>query len=174
MDSRQIETGDALDKGFRDAAAPEIDQFKRDYAARHGAGSVADSINESELLREVMNTVGRPGRLGEQIRCVVSVSMLTERWDTNAVTHILGVCAFGTQLPCEEVVGRRLRRQSYDLNTESVLFDDVGNWARCCSMTRTRRRRPHCVRESSLRATLTCVRAIVLRRVLPDPCPSPR
>ena len=75
------------------------------------------------MLREVMNTVGRPGRLGEQIRCVVSVSMLTEGWDTNTVTHILGVRAFGTQLLCEQVVGRGLRRQSYDLNPETGLFD---------------------------------------------------
>ena len=56
-----------------------------------------------------MNTVGRKGRLGEQIRCVVSVSMLTEGWDANTVTHILGVRAFGTQLLCEQVVGRGLR-----------------------------------------------------------------
>ena len=70
-----------------------------------------------------MNTVGRPGRLGEQMRCVVSVSMLTEGWDTNTVTHILGVRAFGTQLLCEQVVGRGLRRQSYDLNPDTGLFD---------------------------------------------------
>ena len=69
-----------------------------------------------------MNTVGKQGRLGEQIRCVVSVSMLTEGWDTNTVTHILGVRAFGTQLLCEQVVGRGLRRQSYELNEEG-LFD---------------------------------------------------
>ena len=62
-----------------------------------------------------MNTVGRKGRLGEQIRCVVSVSMLTEGWDANTVTHILGVRAFGTQLLCEQVIGRGLRRQSYEL-----------------------------------------------------------
>ena len=61
-----------------------------------------------------MNTVGKEGRLGEQIRCVVSVAMLTEGWDTNTVTHILGVRAFGTQLLCEQVVGRALRRLSYD------------------------------------------------------------
>ena len=67
-----------------------------------------------------MNTVGKPGRLGESIRCVVSVSMLTEGWDANTVTHILGVRAFGTQLLCEQVVGRALRRQSYDLNEEGL------------------------------------------------------
>ena len=123
IDSRQIESGDALDKGFRDAAGPEIEQFKRELAGRDGAGSAQGEASESALLREVMNTVGREGRLGEQIRCVVSVSMLTEGWDTNTVTHILGVRAFGTQLLCEQVVGRGLRRQSYDLNPETGLFD---------------------------------------------------
>jgi type III restriction enzyme len=58
--------------------------------------------------------------LGEQIRCVVSVSMLTEGWDANTVTHVLGVRAFGTQLLCEQVIGRALRRQSYDLNEEGL------------------------------------------------------
>ena len=69
-----------------------------------------------------MNTVGKPGRLGEGIRCVVSVSMLTEGWDTNTVTHIVGVRAFGTQLLCEQVVGRALRRQSYELDPKTQLF----------------------------------------------------
>jgi len=122
IDSRQLEAGEALDKGFREAAGPEIEQFKRELAAREGAGSARGETSESDLLREVMNTVGREGRLGEQIRCVVSVSMLTEGWDTNTVTHILGVRAFGTQLLCEQVVGRGLRRQSYELNEEG-LFD---------------------------------------------------
>lgn len=67
-----------------------------------------------------MNTVGKKDRLGESIRCVVSVSMLTEGWDANTVTHILGLRAFGTQLLCEQVVGRALRRQSYDLNEEGL------------------------------------------------------
>ena len=121
IDSRQIEAGDALDKSFRDMAEAEIDQFKRDLNQRDGAGS-GDKVSDGELLREVMNTVGRKGKLGEQIRCVVSVSMLTEGWDTNTVTHILGVRAFGTQLLCEQVVGRGLRRQSYDLDPETGLF----------------------------------------------------
>lgn len=121
IDSRQIEAGDTIDKSFRDIAATEIDQFKREIARRDGAG-LGDKVTDGELLREVMNTVGRKGKLGEQIRCVVSVSMLTEGWDTNTVTHILGVRAFGTQLLCEQVVGRGLRRQSYDLDPETGLF----------------------------------------------------
>lgn len=121
IDSMQLESGEALDKDFRAMAALEIEQFKRELTQRRGAGDVAE-ISDSDLLREVMNTVGKKGRLGEQIRCVVSVSMLTEGWDTNTVTHILGVRAFGTQLLCEQVVGRGLRRYSYDLNDEG-LFD---------------------------------------------------
>jgi len=66
--------------------------------------------------------VGKPGQLGGSIRCVVSVSMLTEGWDANTVTHVLGIRAFGTQLLCEQVIGRALRRQSYDLN-EGKLFN---------------------------------------------------
>ena len=66
-----------------------------------------------------MNTVGKHGQLGGSIRCVVSVSMLTEGWDANTVTHVLGIRAFGTQLLCEQVIGRALRRQSYDLNEDN-------------------------------------------------------
>jgi len=120
IDSEQIESGDALDKNFRDMAEPEIEAFQRERAVRLGAA--AADITDADLLREVMNTVGRRGKLGEGIRCVVSVSMLTEGWDTNTVTHILGVRAFGTQLLCEQVVGRALRRQSYELNDQG-LFD---------------------------------------------------
>src|SRR4030042_1303749 len=65
-----------------------------------------------------MNTVGKLGKLGENIKCVVSVSMLTEGWDANTVTHIMGVRAFGTQLLCEQVVGRALRRRSYVPNVD--------------------------------------------------------
>jgi type III restriction enzyme len=70
----------------------------------------------------VMNTVGRKGQLGEGIRCVVSVSMLTEGWDANTVTHVLGIRAFGTQLLCEQVIGRALRRQSYQLQADGLLI----------------------------------------------------
>src|SRR5205823_7091236 len=77
-------------------------------------------LSDQDLLREVMQTVGKQGRLGEAIRCVVSVSMLTEGWDANTVTHVLGIRAFGTQLLCEQVIGRALRRQSYDLNEENL------------------------------------------------------
>jgi len=120
IDSEQLESGDALDKNFRDMASAEIDQFRREIIERTGNTKEAESISDQDLLREVMNTVGKKGRLGETVRCVVSVSMLTEGWDANTVTHVLGVRAFGTQLLCEQVIGRGLRRQSYDLNEEGL------------------------------------------------------
>jgi len=122
IDSEQLEAGDALDDNFRGMAADEIDRFRREMVERTGDPRTAESITDQELLREVMNTVGKPGQLGGSIRCVVSVSMLTEGWDANTVTHVLGIRAFGTQLLCEQVIGRALRRQSYDLN-EGKLFN---------------------------------------------------
>ena len=121
IDSAQLESGEAMQADFKKAAAQEIEVFKREYRRRH-PGADADAISDEDLLREVMNTVGKPGRLGEQVRCVVSVSMLTEGWDANTVSHILGIRRFGSQLLCEQVVGRGLRRRSYALN-EDDQFD---------------------------------------------------
>src|SRR6185295_8991505 len=67
----------------------------------------------AEELRKIVSTVGRPGEAGEHIHCVVSVNMLSEGWDANNVTHILGLRAFHSQLLCEQVVGRGLRRMDY-------------------------------------------------------------
>jgi len=120
VDSEQLESGEALDDNFRAIASDEIDRFRREIIERTGDAHAADNLTDAELLREAMNTVGKEGRLGESVRCVVSVAMLTEGWDTNTVTHVLGVRAFGTQLLCEQVVGRALRRQSYELNTEGL------------------------------------------------------
>ena len=121
VDSEQLESGDAMSDDFKKIAAREIDEFKADYRKRF-PGRDAENLTDEDLLREVMNTVGKPGKLGEQVKCVVSVSMLTEGWDAQTVTHILGVRAFGTQLLCEQVVGRALRRMSYVAN-EHGLFD---------------------------------------------------
>lgn len=119
IDSSQLESGEALSDDFRKIAAREIEEFKKEKQAR---GESIDDITDADILREVMNTVGRPGRLGADIRCVVSVSMLTEGWDANTVTHIMGVRAFGTQLLCEQVVGRGLRRVSYEVDPKTGFF----------------------------------------------------
>ena len=105
IDSEQLDSGEALDRNFRAVAGDEIERFRREIVARTGDRKQAEHLSDQDLLREVMNTVGKPDTLGGSIRCVVSVSMLTEGWDARTVTHILGVRAFGTQLLCEQVMG---------------------------------------------------------------------
>ena len=73
----------------------------------------------AEQLRQLVATVGEKGKPGEQVRCVVAVAMLNEGWDAHNVTHILGLRAFGSQLLCEQVVGRGLRRMDYDVDPET-------------------------------------------------------
>lgn len=119
VDSEQLESGEGMSPEFKKLAIREIDEFKHQYRNRF-PGRDPDELSDEDLLREVMNTVGKPGKLGEHVKCVVSVSMLTEGWDANTVTHVLGVRAFGTQLLCEQVVGRALRRRSYAPETLNV------------------------------------------------------
>lgn len=122
IDSDALENSDQINDEFKKIFAPEIESFKRDYVRLHGQGSVED-ITDGAILREVVNTVGQQGKLGAHIRCVVSVSMLTEGWDANTVTHIMGIRAFGSQLLCEQVAGRALRRMNYQLQG----YDKEGN-----------------------------------------------
>ena len=118
IDSNQLESGEALKGEFKKAARTQIEQFKREMNT--------DKVTDADLLREAMNTVGKKGKLGEQIKCVVSVSMLSEGWDAKRVTHILGVRAFSTQLLCEQVVGRGLRRSSHDVEKTTVDVNGEG------------------------------------------------
>ncbi|MGI5818079.1 MAG: BPTD_3080 family restriction endonuclease [Armatimonadota bacterium] len=120
VDSEALESGDTITGLFKEFASREIDEFKQDYRRRYPDRDV-EAISDEDLLREVLNTVGKPGTLGANVRCVVSVSMLSEGWDAHTVTHILGIRAFGTQLLCEQVVGRGLRRVSYETSTRSCL-----------------------------------------------------
>jgi type III restriction enzyme len=77
----------------------------------------------AEQLRKKVDTIGKVGKPGEQIQKVISVGMLSEGWDAKTVTHIMGLRAFSSQLLCEQVVGRGLRRTSYEVNKETGLFD---------------------------------------------------
>lgn len=123
VDSEQLESGESMTPDFKKIAAVEIEEFKSEYRARF-PGRDSDKLTDEDILREVMNTVGKPGKLGEGVKCVVSVSMLTEGWDATTVTHILGVRAFGTQLLCEQVVGRGLRRMSYAANDAGMFVPE--------------------------------------------------
>jgi type III restriction enzyme len=77
---------------------------------------------EEELLRELVDTVGKPGQIGQDLQNVVSVAMLSEGWDAKTVTHIMGLRAFTSQLLCEQVIGRGLRRVAYDIDPETGLY----------------------------------------------------
>ncbi len=125
IDSAAIENaGGLVNKEFKAVFRDEIETFKREYALLHGSGS-AEALTDGDILREVVNSVGKPGTLGAHIRCVVSVSMLTEGWDANTVTHVMGVRAFGSQLLCEQVAGRALRRRNYDLQAYNRDGDEI-------------------------------------------------
>ncbi len=79
-------------------------------------------LKKEELLREIVDTVGKRGQAGQDLQNVISVAMLSEGWDAKNVTHIMGLRAFTSQLLCEQVIGRGLRRVSYE--TEKVVGDD--------------------------------------------------
>lgn len=121
IDSDALEHSGQINDDFKRVFAPEVAAFKRDYRVHHPEKSV-DALTDADILREVVNTVGRPGKLGQHIRCVVSVGMLTEGWDANTVTHIVGVRAFGSQLLCEQVAGRALRRRQYFIDPKTGKF----------------------------------------------------
>ncbi len=116
IDSKQLESGEALSDTFKKAVRTQIEQFRRKMNV--------EKVTDADILREVMNTVGKRDKLGENIKCVVSVSMLSEGWDARRVTHILGVRAFSTQLLCEQVVGRGLRRSTYDFEKTTIKVND--------------------------------------------------
>ena len=89
---------------------------------RHPKYGFTEQDKPGEIIRRVMNTVGRPGQPGESVKCVISVSMLTEGWDARTVTHILGFRAFGSSLLCEQVAGRTLRRVTHDFDYTGQRF----------------------------------------------------
>jgi type III restriction enzyme len=121
VDSVALESGDAINDTFKEAFKHEIKEFREEYQRLYAG---RDEPTDESILREVMNTVGKKGKLGESIKCVVSVSMLTEGWDANTVTHVLGVRAFSTQLLCEQVVGRALRRVSYEADEQGMFHPE--------------------------------------------------
>ncbi len=89
---------------------------------QHAESKDTINANQDEDLRIKVNTVGKDGKPGEQIRNVIAVNMLSEGWDAHNVTHIMGLRAFSSQLLCEQVIGRGLRRMSYDIDPQTGLF----------------------------------------------------
>ena len=121
IDSEQLEVRRGAGQGLPRARRRRSSSSSARSSSAPATGAAADNRHRPGPAARG-DEHRRPARAGSasKIRCVVSVSMLTEGWDANTVTHILGVRAFGTQLLCEQVVGRGLRRQSYDLNDEGL------------------------------------------------------
>ena len=87
------------------------------------SGGGRNARERAEFLRRQVDTVGRPGGPGERIQNVISVGMLSEGWDAKTVTHVMGLRAFASQLLCEQVIGRGLRRTAYDVNADTGLLE---------------------------------------------------
>lgn len=115
-------------KALKEAESTEIpvadlDGDVDDQGTIKGLGQKTTKKQKAEFLRLQVDTVGQPGKPGWRIQNVISVNMLSEGWDAKNVTHIMGLRAFTSQLLCEQVVGRGLRRTSYDVNQETGLFE---------------------------------------------------
>ena len=96
----------------------------RDHRCRWDANGQAGWLlaeKQEEQLRALVDTVGKRGKPGQQLQNVISVAMLSEGWDAANVTHIMGLRAFTSQLLCEQVIGRGLRRVAYERD-ENGLF----------------------------------------------------
>lgn len=121
IDSKVLEEAEALD----DIPGSDFlsDEQKEDNYDKEQFKNKITKAQQAEFLRRVVDTIGKPGEPGEQIQNVISVGMLSEGWDAKTVTHIMGLRAFTSQLLCEQVVGRGLRRTSYEINPETGLFE---------------------------------------------------
>jgi type III restriction enzyme len=103
-------------------AAEDNGEESTEESGAAGATKKLSKKDRAELLRKTVDTVGQPGQPGARVQNVISVGMLSEGWDAKTVTHIMGLRAFTSQLLCEQVVGRGLRRTSYDVDEETKLF----------------------------------------------------
>jgi type III restriction enzyme len=84
-------------------------------------------LKKEELLRELVDNVGKRGQAGQDLQNVISVAMLSEGWDAKNVTHIMGLRAFTSQLLCEQVIGRGLRRVGYDKDENGYFVPEYVN-----------------------------------------------
>ncbi len=120
IDSKVLETAEAREEA---AAIAADDGGDDDEGEEERAAPKLTKDQQAELLRRMVDTVGRTGEPGAPIQNVISVGMLSEGWDAKTVTHIMGLRAFTSQLLCEQVVGRGLRRTSYEVDKETGLFE---------------------------------------------------
>jgi len=121
IDSKVLAEAEAREEATAYVERPDED--KPEAASEASLERRLTKNEQAELLRSMVDTVGKPGQPGEKMQNVISVGMLSEGWDAKTVTHIMGIRAFTSQLLCEQVVGRGLRRTSYEVNPATGLFD---------------------------------------------------
>lgn len=119
IDSKVLEKAEAKDEPI---ISDDGASSSKGNSAKQKKGKDADD-KRAEILRRQVDTVGKPGKPGAQMQKVISVGMLSEGWDAKTVTHIMGLRAFTSQLLCEQVVGRGLRRTSYNVNERTGMFE---------------------------------------------------
>lgn len=133
IDSKVLETADAYAEAENKAQVKTTDDTGEAVAAdadeeiETSPTRRLSKKEQAQKLRRMVDTIGRQGEPGEQIQHVISVGMLTEGWDAKNVTHIMGLRAFSSQLLCEQVVGRGLRRTSYDLDENNLFAPEYVN-----------------------------------------------
>jgi type III restriction enzyme len=124
IDSKELERAEALDEPPEfgsESEEPESDDEIELPTKKE------TKKERAERIRRMVNTIGQPGTPGGPIQNVISVGMLSEGWDAKTVTHIMGLRAFTSQLLCEQVVGRGLRRTSYDVNSDGLFEPEYVN-----------------------------------------------
>lgn len=123
IDSKVLDEAEAAEEPFLTPTLDNEEENSSDLTDDEEVKPKLTKKQQAELLRRKVDTVGKLNQPGEQIQNVISVGMLSEGWDAKTVTHIMGLRAFTSQLLCEQVVGRGLRRTSYELNPETGLFE---------------------------------------------------
>ncbi len=121
IDSKALKRAEESEEPIAEVAAGA------DGSGNGAADRKLTADQRAERLRQMVDTVGRPGQPGEQIQNVISVGMLSEGWDAKTVTHVMGLRAFTSQLLCEQVVGRGLRRTAYDVKPDGLLEPEYVN-----------------------------------------------
>ncbi len=128
VDSRVLEkaeVGEAAqaDKGYEERLKAIVDGANLPETRK----AQLKEMKKEELLREIVDNVGKRGGAGQELQKVISVAMLSEGWDAKNVTHIMGLRAFTSQLLCEQVIGRGLRRVGYDKDEDGLFKPEYVN-----------------------------------------------
>lgn len=123
LDKAEIGEAATSDKAYDQRLQDIVDEADIPETRKRQLGT----LKKEELLREIIDNVGKRGQPGQDLQNVISVAMLSEGWDAKNVTHIMGLRAFSSQLLCEQVVGRGLRRVSYDTDENGLFLPEYVN-----------------------------------------------